>query len=105
MAQVTSNPTTVTNPLSQGLAWVTLWAALLIGASWKQSSRLAVAFSYLILVAVIFDTYSHHTFFNDFQKVWTDALSGKFPTGGTGTTAATITTTTPAKPITGAKPT
>jgi hypothetical protein len=82
---------TSSNPLSQGLAWLTIWVALLIGASWRQSSRLAVAFSYLILIAVIFDTYSHHTFFDNFASVWSDALKGKFPVGGDGSTKGTKT--------------
>jgi hypothetical protein len=107
MASVTSTTATGTtvnsgSTLTWGLGWATLFFALIVTASWRSASKMAVAFSYLILLAVIFDTYSHHTFLTDLTNTWQAGLKGNF-TGlfsGSATSGAATAPAVAAKPNT-----
>jgi hypothetical protein len=103
VTSTTASSTTVNSgsTMTWGLAWATLFFALIVTASWRSASKMAVMFSYLILVGVIFDTYSHHTFLTDITNTWSNGLKGNFSGLFTGSatsganTAPAVGTTTP----------
>ena len=100
MASNSTSTTTDIGPISWswGLGWAILFFGLLLTASWTQTSKLAVAFAYLVLLAVIFDTYSHSSFIQDLTNVWGGFTSGnisQITTPKNTTTSPTVGSTTP----------